>query len=38
MERDFDDLIYGSVFAAGLKYGENNHSCLYILKCKTKTK
>ena len=26
MERDFDDLIYSSVFAIGLKYRENNHA------------
>ena len=38
MERDFDDLIYSSVFATALKYRENNHTCLYVLKCKTKPK
>ena len=26
MERDFDDLIYSSVFATGLKYRQNNHA------------
>ena len=26
MERDFDDLIYSSLFATGLKYRQNNHA------------
>lgn len=38
MERDFDDLIYSSVFATNLKYGENNHTCFYILGAKQKQK
>ena len=38
MERDFEDFIYSSVFVTDLKHGENNHTCFYILRCKTKTK
>lgn len=36
MERDFGDLIYSSVFATDLGYGENNHACFRYLSAKQK--
>lgn len=38
MERDFGDLIYSSVFATDLGYGENNNACFRYLSNKTETK